>query len=162
MGNFRDNSRGGFKGRSSGRFGGRSGGFSGGRFGGGRDSERGSFAMHDATCSNCGKRCQVPFKPTGSKPVYCSDCFKQNDGGNFSSRNEDRHVPSVDSSGQFNQINAKLDKIIQILENLEIEVEEDLEDDDMEDDEVEDDSEDDEMDKEDEEMKDYSKTDSDK
>jgi CxxC-x17-CxxC domain-containing protein len=28
-----------------------------------------------ATCSSCGREAQVPFRPTGSKPVYCSDCL---------------------------------------------------------------------------------------
>jgi CxxC-x17-CxxC domain-containing protein len=32
--------------------------------------------MHDATCAQCGKETKVPFKPTGSRPVYCTDCFK--------------------------------------------------------------------------------------
>ena len=33
--------------------------------------------MHDATCAECGKTCQVPFKPDGSRPVYCSDCYQK-------------------------------------------------------------------------------------
>lgn len=33
--------------------------------------------MHSAICDECGKECQVPFKPTGEKPVYCSDCFER-------------------------------------------------------------------------------------
>ncbi|MBU1164092.1 hypothetical protein KKA15_00845 [Patescibacteria group bacterium] len=32
--------------------------------------------MHHAVCDKCGKDCEVPFKPTGDKPIYCSDCFK--------------------------------------------------------------------------------------
>ena len=32
--------------------------------------------MFTATCSNCGKDAQVPFRPTSGKPVYCSDCFR--------------------------------------------------------------------------------------
>ena len=47
--------------------------YGGSRGGGGY--ERGPREMFSATCSNCGKEAQVPFKPTGSKPVYCSDCF---------------------------------------------------------------------------------------
>jgi CxxC-x17-CxxC domain-containing protein len=35
----------------------------------------GSREMFAATCSSCGREAQVPFRPTGSKPVYCSDCF---------------------------------------------------------------------------------------
>ena len=43
----------------------RSGGYAGG----------GSRPMFSATCSSCGREAKVPFQPTGSKPVYCSDCF---------------------------------------------------------------------------------------
>ena len=32
--------------------------------------------MFTATCSNCGREAQVPFRPTSGKPVYCSDCFR--------------------------------------------------------------------------------------
>ena len=32
--------------------------------------------MHDATCGDCGKTCQVPFEPRQDKPVYCNDCFQ--------------------------------------------------------------------------------------
>jgi len=42
----------------------------GGGYGGG-----GSREMFSTTCSSCGKEAKVPFQPTGSKPVYCSDCF---------------------------------------------------------------------------------------
>lgn len=31
--------------------------------------------MHDATCATCGKSTQVPFRPSGDRPVYCSDCY---------------------------------------------------------------------------------------
>ncbi len=31
--------------------------------------------MYTATCSSCGREARVPFRPSGSKPVYCSDCF---------------------------------------------------------------------------------------
>jgi CxxC-x17-CxxC domain-containing protein len=33
--------------------------------------------MHSATCASCGREAQVPFVPRGDKPVYCSDCFRQ-------------------------------------------------------------------------------------
>lgn len=41
----------------------------------GGSSER---EMFKAVCASCGKECEVPFKPTGSKPVYCRDCFQKN------------------------------------------------------------------------------------
>lgn len=85
MGNFnRDNGRSG-GGFNRGGFGGGRGGrpsFGGGsRFGGGRgDGER--PAMHKAICSECGASCELPFKPTGDRPVFCSNCFgKQQDSG---------------------------------------------------------------------------------
>ncbi len=45
----------------------------GGGYGGGRD--RGPRELFTATCSNCGREAQVPFRPTSGKPVYCTDCF---------------------------------------------------------------------------------------
>ena len=33
--------------------------------------------MHPAVCAECGKDTEVPFRPTGDRPVYCSDCFRQ-------------------------------------------------------------------------------------
>jgi CxxC-x17-CxxC domain-containing protein len=38
--------------------------------------DRGPREMFAATCSNCGREAQVPFRPTSGKPVYCSDCFR--------------------------------------------------------------------------------------
>jgi CxxC-x17-CxxC domain-containing protein len=52
------------------------GGYSGGGGGGGGYRDRGPREMFSATCSNCGKEAQVPFRPTSGKPVYCSDCFR--------------------------------------------------------------------------------------
>ncbi|RJR32102.1 hypothetical protein C4569_00085 [Candidatus Parcubacteria bacterium] len=53
------------------------GNFNKNRRGGGRnDFKRKDKQMFDAVCDNCGHGCQVPFKPSGGKPVYCNDCFK--------------------------------------------------------------------------------------
>ncbi|HEY9746143.1 MAG TPA: CxxC-x17-CxxC domain-containing protein [Oculatellaceae cyanobacterium] len=46
------------------------GGYGGGGYG------RPQRQMHDAVCSGCGVQTQVPFMPTGAKPVYCRDCFQ--------------------------------------------------------------------------------------
>lgn len=48
--------------------------------GGDRGGFRGGGGMgpreaHKATCSDCGKECEVPFKPADGRPVYCRDCF---------------------------------------------------------------------------------------
>jgi CxxC-x17-CxxC domain-containing protein len=32
--------------------------------------------MHEVICNSCGRLTQVPFVPTGSRPVYCADCFQ--------------------------------------------------------------------------------------
>jgi CxxC-x17-CxxC domain-containing protein len=35
-------------------------------------------------CAECNKECEVPFKPTGDRPVYCKDCFsRRKQGGSF-------------------------------------------------------------------------------
>jgi CxxC-x17-CxxC domain-containing protein len=33
--------------------------------------------MHKTTCTECGQECEVPFKPTEGKPVFCRDCFRK-------------------------------------------------------------------------------------
>ena len=38
--------------------------------------QRSEREMFSATCSSCGREARVPFRPSGSKPVYCSDCFR--------------------------------------------------------------------------------------
>lgn len=45
--------------------------------GGGGGGGYGPREMTTVTCSNCGKDAEVPFKPRGDRPVYCSDCFAQ-------------------------------------------------------------------------------------
>lgn len=32
--------------------------------------------LFDAVCAACGTSTQVPFRPNGTKPVYCGDCFR--------------------------------------------------------------------------------------
>lgn len=44
-----------------------------------RKQQRGSSSqrqMYPAVCANCGAETQVPFQPSGDRPVYCSDCFQ--------------------------------------------------------------------------------------
>ncbi|HNX67962.1 MAG TPA: hypothetical protein PLL75_00315 [Candidatus Omnitrophota bacterium] len=33
--------------------------------------------LHKAVCADCKKDCEVPFKPSGDRPVYCKECFAQ-------------------------------------------------------------------------------------
>jgi CxxC-x17-CxxC domain-containing protein len=153
MGSFnRDNRSGGDRGGN--RFGKPS--FGGKSFGGGRrfDNDRGDRKfgggfdkpqMHDAICSQCGKPCQVPFRPTGGREIFCSNCFKDKKhdgpmrpaGNNFGGRPSfDR--PSFDKKPtfgggnnneqfkqQFEALNNKLDKILKALSPAVMEVKED-------------------------------------
>ena len=67
-----------------------------------RDNDREDTTV---TCADCGDQCTVPFVPRSNKPVYCSDCFRQNkpssndDRGSRYSR-DDR--PSRDDRGSRN------------------------------------------------------------
>lgn len=100
--------------------------------------------MHKATCSECGKPCEVPFKPTGDKPVYCNDCFssKRTDHGDrgprqdygdrgprksFGDRPSYQSTPrqsfaptggSDDTKKQLSDISNKLDRLISAMEKL--------------------------------------------
>lgn len=48
------------------------GGGGGGHRGGGMG---GNKPMFDAVCAQCGRETQVPFQPSGGRPVLCRDCF---------------------------------------------------------------------------------------
>lgn len=121
MGNFGRDNRGG--GRSFGGNRGGHGGFGGGRgrdFGRGFNQRSDRHEMFSATCSECGKACQVPFRPTNGKPVYCSECFEKINGGSDRrkpQRNDFTPRPQGNdqSKAQLDAINAKLDKILSIL-----------------------------------------------
>ncbi|MEK6894981.1 MAG: CxxC-x17-CxxC domain-containing protein [Nanoarchaeota archaeon] len=73
---FNDNDRGGGSDRRS--FGGNRRSGSGG--GGGFRRDFGPREMHKAKCSDCGKDCEVPFKPTEGKPVFCKECYAKKRG----------------------------------------------------------------------------------
>ncbi len=78
---------------------------------GGRDGGRPSFEekrMFEATCGRCGNRCEVPFRPSGEKPVFCRDCFGKKDGAR-AERNPDQY------KAQFDILNSKLDRIMRLL-----------------------------------------------
>ncbi|MBU0457192.1 MAG: hypothetical protein KKD75_03535 [Nanoarchaeota archaeon] len=62
--------------------------------------------MTRVICSSCGTRCEVPFKPTSSKPVYCSDCFVK----------KEKASSDKFSDKDFDIINEKLNKIMRALD----------------------------------------------
>ena len=113
----RGGSRGGFGGGSRGFGGGSRGGFGGGSrgFGGDRrDRDSRPAEMHQAVCDGCGNDCEVPFRPTSGKPVYCSDCFKKND-----TRPSRSSGGGQDNSQVFEAINGlskKLDQVLNLLQ----------------------------------------------
>ena len=76
----------------------------------GRSNRRSEpVTMHPAVCDECGKDCEVPFKPTSSKPIYCKDCFMKKDKSGSRTNNSGQYEK------EFVQINQKLDKILEAL-----------------------------------------------
>lgn len=97
---------------------------------GGKGFGGGPKQMYPATCSQCGQSCEVPFRPTGDRPVFCNNCFKKQGGpqARFAPKSFGGHKPEVRSvpgmgggsvggitKAQFDALNAKLDKILNIL-----------------------------------------------
>ena len=81
------------------------------RSGGNRRGDRRSFGggnrteMFDAICDQCGRECKVPFRPSGDKPIYCSECFEEK-GGNDNRRRDfgDRGRRSFDRGREERQM----------------------------------------------------------
>jgi CxxC-x17-CxxC domain-containing protein len=120
--------------KRQGGFGGNRGGFGGKpRFGGQGNRDFGPRQMFSAVCANCGKTCEVPFKPSGDKPVYCNTCFGKNKANSertsgprkdFNSNRPQSFGGSSVSGGQSNDlksqldaINSKLDRLVGLLAN---------------------------------------------
>ncbi len=100
--------------------------------------DRGRADMHPAVCGECGKSCEVPFRPNGEKPVFCNDCFggnKNDDRGSRDtrpsfdrrdrkdfggSRSFDRKPEPAgkDYTGQFEALHTKLDRLAHAIESL--------------------------------------------
>lgn len=72
--------------------------------------------MFDAVCSDCGKDCKVPFKPTSGKPIYCSECFEKYDKkkDNRSSKRSYEKKSNIDRE-LLEKIDKKLDYVIETL-----------------------------------------------
>lgn len=138
MGHFKKNNNGGFGGGNRGGF--RQGGFKKKEWGGGRNDNR-ETVMHQTRCSDCGNSCEVPFKPTNGKPVFCKECFgdkDQNDNSfrsprrdfgakpqfkrDFGERNQrnnsHEHHGHDDLKKEINSLSVKMDRLIQSIENL--------------------------------------------
>jgi len=109
----------------------------GGNDRGGRDDR--PTEMFKAVCSECGKTCEVPFRPSGDKPVFCNECFGKKKGDTGTAPRNDRARPD-ESFGrgprmdfaprppahapvggdpmhkQMEAINSKLDRLIKLME----------------------------------------------
>jgi len=48
--------------------------------GGGFRRDSSPREMYKTVCSECGKNCEVPFKPAEGRPVFCKDCYKKKKG----------------------------------------------------------------------------------
>lgn len=70
---------------------------------GGRDGSR-PTQMFSAVCSECNRACEIPFRPTGERPVFCKDCFDKKRGspqGNYERRETPpRNFPQRDHGDQ--------------------------------------------------------------
>jgi len=85
--------------------------------------DRGAREMHRSVCAECGKECEVPFQPTGDRPVYCAECWAKNRPPRTEERRrreyprEDRQRrPSPASENVDLQILAELKRIRELLE----------------------------------------------
>lgn len=89
------------------------------RSSGGRDYQRPT--MHNAVCDECGKDCKVPFRPSGDKPIYCSDCFERKGGGDNRSdrRNSNRRFDNRDSN-RSSQPSISDQSISQLVEKIDV------------------------------------------
>lgn len=148
MKNFqsRDNKSGGYRGeRSGGRDEGRNRPSYGDKRGGDRGGEI-ETTMFQATCSECKKNCDVPFRPANDKPVYCNACFsakRERDDKEYKSglnnrepkrfsndrpapmasfvRQEFKPIPADDiTKKQLADISFKLDKLINAIEKMSV------------------------------------------
>ncbi len=62
------------------------------RYGQGRrDSRPEERSFTQAICADCKKECEVPFKPSGDRPVYCRDCFSKRNEGKGGDFTQERH-----------------------------------------------------------------------
>jgi CxxC-x17-CxxC domain-containing protein len=87
--------------------------------------------MYKATCAECGNMCEVPFRPNGEKPVYCSNCFSNKRGSDDRAPRRDfgRPSPSFNRASaapsndgevkrQLEAISYKLDQLTRTIERL--------------------------------------------
>jgi len=53
--------------------------------------DRGERILYEAVCADCNSKCEVPFKPSHGRPVYCKECFsKRKVGSSFKPSRDNR------------------------------------------------------------------------
>lgn len=76
------------------------------------DKPAGKPISHKSVCAECGKDCEVPFKPNGKKPVLCSKCFNK-DGTAYAHKPWEKGADSAEGKLMFpavcNRCNDKCD-----------------------------------------------------
>ena len=109
------------------RFGGGRPNFPKKSWGGSRGRDRGPVTMHQAVCDQCGKSCEVPFRPTDGKLVYCNVCFggKKETGNNrggdrFPRKNSDSYRTPVKTDLGSNISKGDSDELKKQLEILNV------------------------------------------
>lgn len=95
------------------------------KFGDKKFGDKKRTELHEAVCAECGKSCEVPFKPNGKKPILCNHCFKKND--SYESRDSRRPAynksarpddsPRNSNKKDLEEINKKLDRILKMLKS---------------------------------------------
>ncbi len=86
----------------------------------GRDSfrSRDDRQMYSVVCDQCGKECEVPFKPSSNKPVLCNECFGEKNGRREQNSNKECNCECENIKADMEELNKKLDRIISILEPI--------------------------------------------
>ncbi|MEI7719883.1 MAG: CxxC-x17-CxxC domain-containing protein [bacterium] len=93
--------------------------------------------LFSATCSQCHKPCEVPFRPSSERPVFCRDCFNSRDTSERSfsgkpsypsrtpyGKNQDQRPTTStpthtnELAQQIDAINKKLDALMRLVEGL--------------------------------------------
>ena len=95
--------------------------------------------MYQAICDQCGKPCEVPFRPVEGRPVFCTTCFGtkrdggDNRGGDRSSQrgfSDSKTITRTDFGGfvgrengdevrkQLELLNGKMDRLVKAMEMM--------------------------------------------
>ncbi|MES2215751.1 MAG: CxxC-x17-CxxC domain-containing protein [Patescibacteria group bacterium] len=93
--------------------------------------DKGPREMFKTDCAKCGNVCEVPFRPNGTKPVYCNNCFVRDSSGDDRGPRrdfaphptfQDAPKPQVrddqafkDLKAELRGVNERLDRVISLM-----------------------------------------------